>query len=139
MDANARIGTPMGEDADMNFYPYVGLCSPDLETKNGIKFRQFLVDLELIAVNSHWDCGCTFYDQHGGQSRLDYVVIKAGDLVKVEDCRRWMKSGDRLQNIKGAMGRREHRPVAVTMDTMLDYCPDDVPVTYWVARGFADE
>ena len=50
-DANSKLGTAQ---PGVTFWPHVGTAEPDFETKNGTLFRQFLVDSDLIAINTHF-------------------------------------------------------------------------------------
>ena len=107
-DANARLGYVRGA---LDSSGAVGPCEPDEENLNGELFRQFLEAQHLIAVNTHYESGCTFYGNHGHASRIDYIAIPQAMLPVVQRCEVWGRAGDALQIIQCAR-RRDHRPLA---------------------------
>ena len=128
MDANAHVGLERTDDGEWalssNAYDAlspVGDCNPARTNANGARLLTFAAEQRLTLVNTHYPCSPTFYSNDGrSASRVDYVLVPAAQLELVETCAVWKKAGDALQPID-TPGRREHRPVVVSMRCGLSY------------------
>ena len=80
--------------------PFIGNIEQQRENANGKLFREFLTDAKLVAVNTHFGCGPTYYGEKSN-SRVDYVCYSSSTFTRdVKKCSVWQQPGDRLQPIQ---------------------------------------
>ena len=119
-DANAKLGH---DNAGLCFEPHVGPICPSKEDTNGVILRELLVDLELTAVNTHYNTGPTYYGRKSN-SRIDYIGCCTSLFTrgKISKCITLERSGDRLQKIR-TYAKADHRPVAMYCECALEFSP----------------
>ena len=66
IDANARFGSVPSA--------YVGDTAPNCENDNGGRFRRFLEESALYALNTFYDAGHTWVSSFGNATRIDYIA-----------------------------------------------------------------
>ena len=102
--------------------PFIGNMEPQRENANGKLFREFLTDAKLVAVNTHFGCGPTYFGEKSN-SRVDYVCYSSSTFARdIKKCSVWLNSGDRLQPIQ-TFRRKDHRPVVCIIDCSFSFPP----------------
>ena len=102
-DANARLGRGTR-------VPSVGTFDAVAENFNGEQLRELLTEHHMVATNTFFPAGDTYFGNFGRNSRIDYVCIPQSMLQAVERCNVLYAQGKRLQLIP-AVGKRDHMPV----------------------------
>lgn len=101
----------------------IGECEPDIEGEAGTNFRRALEDAGMVALNTYWPSGPTFWNYvRGRTSRIDYLCVSS-DIFGEQVVRNvWVdiERGDRLQLIHVAQ-RADHRPLAMLVDLTLSF------------------
>lgn len=122
MDANCRLGCAEAGDVDaVRVSSAVGLCEPDAEGDRGAQFRRFLEAQHLVAVNTFFPAGRTYYSAlQASSSRIDFLVLPRGLLNQVRTCVVDHQIGDQLQLIPSVY-RADHRPLVVTVGLELGF------------------
>ena len=91
----------------------VGEEGAQRENTSGLLLREFCERTGMVAINTWWPHGggATFFTvrEIGGRmrkyaSRVDYVLIPAGEVRRIRECRVLLKEGMQLQNSKQALG-----------------------------------
>ena len=101
-DANARLGRGTR-------VPSVGTFDAVAENFNGEQLRELLTEHHMVATNTFFPAGDTYFGNFGRNSRIDYVCIPQSMLQAVERCNVLYAQGKRLQLIP-AVGKRDHMP-----------------------------
>eukprot|EP00972_Heterocapsa_arctica_P094055 13872458-Heterocapsa_arctica.AAC.1 len=80
IDANARTCRQVGGQ--------IGhvVSNSEAINDNGERFVQLLIDSDMIALNTYWNCGHTWRSPHGPTARLDYVCAPRWLLPAVTSC-----------------------------------------------------
>ena len=114
IDANARIGSERSTA--------VGPLEPDEENDNGVRFRTFMDERRLVAINTFVGPGYTWQGSLGHRWRLDYIVTHTMDFDEVRNC--WVEYGIDL-----ATGvRSDHWPVITDVKlAALPPVPERIP------------
>ena len=66
IDANARLGSIT--------FAFVGEAAPERENDNGLRFRQYLKETSMYALNTFCDAGHSLASSFGNTTRIDYIV-----------------------------------------------------------------
>ena len=78
IDANARVGELQCD--------WIGGVAPEAENNNGARLREFLCEVELVAVNTFHDAGTTWTSTYGTKTRIDYVLTTQKLATLVSRC-----------------------------------------------------
>lgn len=81
---------------------------------------QFLIDADMVAINTHFECGGTYYGDVN-KSRIDFVCASSNAFPgKIKSCRVLNKEGDKLQHTQ-THTRKDHRPVETELQLAPQY------------------
>ena len=96
-DASAHVGEPSG---GVNSSAYVGAQNPARENSNGKLLREFLADSDMVATNTFFDVGPTYFGEQSN-SRVVYILYPRPSFrTDISACTVWHKSGERLRHVK---------------------------------------
>lgn len=116
-DCNGHVGIT---EEQMECMPAIGDYDQAKENFHGKVFRQLLQDTGMVAVNTHFPVGDTYYGDNTS-TRVDYIGIKEAHFPDVvEECFIPEAKADRLQHIR-IQGKRDHRPIALWIRHQLQY------------------
>lgn len=78
IDGNAEVGS--------NACSAIGTMNPDCENDNGARFRDFLLENNMVAVNTFAGGGPTWVGSRGHPHRIDYVCCDAHVTQSITYC-----------------------------------------------------
>ena len=101
----------------------IGPEGAERENKNGRILREFCDRTGMVAINTWWPHGggATYFTERevGGRtrkysSRIDYILIPAGEMSRIHECRVLKKEGLQMQHTRKALAYLiDHVPVRV--------------------------
>ena len=124
LDANAHVGLVRGPGGEWGSLQStaVGSFFPEPQNFNGGLFLSILEKHFLVAANTFFEVGPTFYGppprRHA--TRVDYICVPASCLQTVARCHVQYKAADRLQIICDS-ARRDHVPLQMEITLRLEY------------------
>eukprot|EP00972_Heterocapsa_arctica_P043412 6407272-Heterocapsa_arctica.AAC.1 len=74
----------------------------------------------LLAVNTFFPMGPTYWGARGHCSRIDFMLCSKGDLPMVKTINIMEKTGRRLQLV-GCKERRDHDPLHMNIELPLEH------------------